>query len=246
MRVLLLATAGFVGLHAIGFAITKRPDEPTFSVTRAVISGAVALVAFVVLVEQWPSWRRAFMMRHPTDDLAFHVSALLAASLAADLVWMLGRFLRWRVPSRPDLLVHHVLGLPAIGYAFSHRVGFGLIAIAATTELLATCSGISALGKVIARPALETVGRRCGCAVLVGWRIPLWLSLAILSAMILRDPIARAGFTVEYAILFATTVLLIALDIYWVAEVVAEERAAARARAEQPPSLILRPNEDIR
>lgn len=246
MGVFLLATAAFVGLHAIGLAITKRSDEPTFSVTRAFISGAVALLGFAALADQWSSRLRAFMARHPTDDLAFQVSALLAASLAADFLWMLWRFLQWRTPSRRDLLVHHALAIPALAYAFSHRVGFGVIAVTATTELLAACSGIVAAGKLSERPALQAVGRRCGLAVLVGWRIPFWLSLAIVSATTLADPVARAGFSVEYAILFATTVLLIALDVYWVAEVRAEQRGAGRALAEQPPALVLRPNEEIR
>jgi len=244
MGVFLLATVGFVGVHAIGLAITKRPDEPTFSVTRAVISAGLVLLGFAALAEQWPNRFRAFMARHPTDDFAFLVSAMLAAALVADFVWMVWRFARWRVPSRRDLLVHHAMAVPALAYAFDHRVGFGLIGVAATTELMAVCSGVVATGRLRGRPELQALGRRCCIAVLIGWRIPVWLFLTIVSIRILANPAARAGFTVEYSILVATTILLCALDVFWVAEMRASLRESERANGK--PALILRANEETR
>jgi len=229
----------------MGMAISRRPDEPTFTVTRGLIAAALALLGFAVLVEDWPNRSRAFMQRHPADDFAFHVAAMLVASLIADLLWMLWRFLRWRTGSRRDLLVHHFLAMPAFAYAFAHRVGFALIAIAATTELLTACSGVINAGTLTARPALQVWGRRGAYAVLVVWRIPFWLALAVVSLRILIDPVARAGFAVEYAILFATTLLLLALDVYWVVELNGEQRDAERGVRESA-ALTFRANEESR
>lgn len=217
MLTFLASTAAFLLLH---LAVRHRSDRAfhvDLKLSRGIASVVLTLVGAVFLAVYLPLWRQAFLAFHEPGSPPQQVVSLLAGHLLADLLWLAyGRLAAGSIPRR-DLIIHHLGGLAACGITIYFGLGYLLIAVAMTTEMMPVATGLGAWGKVVDSPRLQHAALRLGLGALVFWRIPLWIFIFTMVATGRPRAFVDAPPSI-YPIALVVLAGLIALDLYWIAE----------------------------
>jgi hypothetical protein len=208
-------TAFFTLLHVLAIANVEPAYARAFKLSRGVAAAVLTALGVAALVDAVPHWRSAFLYAHEADDWMRLGVLCIYGHLLSDFAWMgVGRW-RFGVKPRPDLVIHHLLGLLGFGAALLLEVGYALALITMITELMPVTTGIHALGKRIAAPALVDGSERARLHVLVWLRLPLWLTLLTLTVtvLLLGTP---GSLLAAYVVAFFGLLGLVSLDVYWI------------------------------
>jgi hypothetical protein len=123
--------------------------------------------------------------------------------------------LRFGIRPRADLIIHHALGLVAIGCALYLHVGYGLALVTMITELLPVTTGLHGLGARLTSNALMNVAERLRLHVLAWLRLPLWGMLLLLVIGVWSNGRA-ADLCLAFVVTTCVLLALLALDLCWI------------------------------
>lgn len=218
MMTWLASTCFFLVLHIlIQPWIRNHPFHVRLKISRGVASLVLSLIGFYTLVCYFPLWKYAFILKHPPGQDLFLDSAvwILMGHFLADFIWLAYGISTEKSKPRADLVIHHVFGLVVCIWALYLEMGYAMIALAMTAELMPVTTGIHAWGQIFSNKTLESFSVKLRLFVLLGWRIPLWLFVFFRLAWELFSGASRAELKNIYPICFFTAAFLIVLDIYW-------------------------------
>lgn len=242
-----VATACFLVLHNL----VERPlarrgvrFHVALKVSRGLASVLLVVLGFATLIGYWPRWRVLFLGAHPDGSIPYHLLLFIAGHFTADLLWLAwGKVARESRP-RMDLILHHLVGLIVCGAALWLELGYLLVAIAMTTELMPVATGLGGWGKVLDSVGVERAAVALSLAALGLWRIPFW---AFLVTMVASGRVAGTLTDLPPSvgpIVLAAASALVLMDFYWTTklwstyrEMTAEHarrRAARRAAVVRP------------
>lgn len=208
-------TAFFTLLHAIAIANVEPVYARAFKLSRGIAAAVLTTLGILALIDAMPHWRSAFLYVHEAGDWMRYGVFCIYGHLLSDFIWMAVGRVRFGIKPRADLVLHHVLGLVGFGAALYLHVGYALALITMITELMPVTTGINALGKRIAVPALVDGAEKARLHVLVWLRLPLWLTLLTLTATVLA--LGNPGALLPaYLVAFGGLAGLVLLDVYWV------------------------------
>jgi len=181
------------------------------------------VLGIAALIDGAEHWHSAFVYTHEKGDWMRLGLLAVYGHLIADLVWMAVGRLRLGVHTRVDLIIHHIVGLTAFGFALYLHVGYAIALLTMVAEVLPVSTGLTALGKRIDSPTLIDAGQRLCLHVLAWIRLPLWALLFFLAIDVLRDGRAGDLYWVFMVVAFAL-IALITLDLCWIRQ--CRQRAA--------------------
>ena len=223
----------FMGLHVWMTRNSGRGFSLDLTFSRSLAAALLVLLGFTALWLWWPLWPQAFLIRESAGAQSGRFVAVLFAHLIADLVWLAyGRLLGEKI--RVDLILHHLLGLAACLAAWGFGIGWTLIAVLMTTEMLPVSTGFLGWARAAADPVAERLAQRIGLGVLVFWRLPFWSFLAV---VLTRLWVQGDGGDVRhiYPIAAVALVLILCMDAFWV-------RSYLRLLAKPPSSATRQPS----
>jgi hypothetical protein len=213
-----LATAFFLLFHLWIERRTRRVGVPfhvALKISRGIASVFLVLVGFSTLFAYWEEWRLLFLEVDPARWVPLRLVLFITGHLVADMIWLAWGL--WGRGSRPrqDLVVHHVVGLAACGAALHYELGYLLVAIAMTTELMPVATGLGGWGKARDDLHLEEWAARLSLAALFLWRIPFWLFILWMTVSG-RVAAALPGLPGPIAyIILAVASALVLMDAFW-------------------------------
>lgn len=217
MSVATAATLFFLLLHAlVAIRTPGLPFHLQLKLSRGLASLILAGIGFYGLWQWWPLWPQAFLFRHAPDSLAWLLIAFVSGHFIADLMLLVWGALRRSSSPRKDLLAHHALGIFACAVVFYFGVGHAFFAIALTTEMMPVTSGIAALAPLLRRPALEYRATQMRLAVLLLWRLPLWVLLTAVLLWRMSEGEPDSLIALGQRIALGSLAVVIVLDSYWV------------------------------
>jgi len=231
------SAAWFLALH---FAVERRSGEPfksAFRLSRGLASIVLSALGFFSLVHFSAHAGTVYVLPSP-DPLALALVALPIGHFVADFILLAYAFLRDRDRPRFDLIVHHGLGLVAAALTLALPIAAPLYLLLFTTEMMPVTTGLSALGTLRGKPSWERLGARLRLAVLLLWRIPLWLWVghSIARNLLYAHPAHQARVIYEFSASFLLVTL--SLDAHWTLQslrALARQRDQTRGRS--PPRI---------
>lgn len=208
-----LALLFFLGLHVLVARYSAHGYGIDLACSRSMAAFLLVVLGFSALWLWWPLWRQAFLIVEPEGASSGRFVAVLAAHLVADHLWLMyGRFRGETV--RTDLVLHHLLGMIGCAAAWYLGVGYTLIAVVLTTEMLPVAAGFLAWARANDDAAGQRLAQALGLTVLVGWRLPCWAFLAVMVSDLWR--VGNGGVPrYIYPIALVAVVILIAMDLLW-------------------------------
>lgn len=243
MVTFLASLAVFVLLHARVEGRGARLEIPfhrSLRLSRGLVSVLLVAIGFSTLAAYFDMWPRAFLAGHVQGSLPGHLVMVICGHFAADLIWLAWGWIAHDSVPRKDLIVHHLIGGAACGAALYWQVGYLLVAIGMTTELMPVATGLGAWGKVKDSLAIERFAVGFSIASLLLWRLPFWFyALVIFGAgwVQARVPDLPPAVT-PIALLVAGS--LVVMDVYWTHQLWAsfrELQAEHRSRKESTPNI---------
>lgn len=232
MLTLVLSALFFLGLYALVAGITaSRTDDFNlrFKLLRGLASVLLTAIGFYALVHWQEFWRQCYMTRHTGDVLAYTLVLFITGHFLADFLLLGYGWVRHREKPRPDLVVHHLLGVFASWVVMHYDIGHALYLLMMTAEMMPVTSGVAALGALLQRPRMEQLGSELRLAALVLWRMPMWFVVGYLCLQSLEHP-AEPILVIGYRFSLAFLVLTFSLDSYWIVQCIkALQRIYARA-----------------
>lgn len=244
MSTFLASTAAFLLLHALVERRSARrgiPFHRALRLSRGIVSVLLVGIGFSTLAVHFDMWPRAFLAGHEPGSLPWHLVMIICGHLASDLVWLAwGRWARESAPRR-DLVVHHLVGTIACGAALYWHIGYLLLAIAMTTELMPVATGLGAWGKVRDSVPIERFAVGFSIASLLLWRLPFWVyALWIFGGGSVGERVPDLPPAVP-PIALAVAASLVVMDVHWTRQLwgsyrdlVAEQRRSRTERTLHP------------
>ena len=219
MELLLLAsvltTLAFLALHWAVARISGRPFRTALKLSRGIAATALVATGIAAAAHWWELRSLAFLAPQP-DPLDAWPTAIFAGHLAADLLWILGGRLLLDSRVARDLVIHHLLGIAACLTAVWLGVGHALVGVVLLSEVLPVTTGLAAWARIRERSGLERGVLRSSLALILLFRIPLWLAIGALLAAALVTGRAEPIHWVVAPIALPGLALVLALDLYWV------------------------------
>lgn len=208
------ATIFFLVAHMATAIGTHQPFHVELKLSRGFAAAILSAIGFFVLIERFSLWPLAFLVPNADDDLLPHFILVLNGHFVADFLWLAyGAAVHGSRP-RIDLIVHHLLGMVVSFASYRIGIGFAMICVGLTSELMPVTTGLQAWAQVLDNRRLEHWATRLRLGVLVGWRLPLWiLVLGIVLHEMSTAP--RAEIEPVYNVAVGTALAIIALDLYW-------------------------------
>lgn len=218
MITFLASTVLFLLLHALVERRGARADiafHYSLRLSRGLVSVLLVGIGFSSLAAYFHMWPRAFLAGHETGSLPWHLVMVICGHLASDLVWLAWGY--WMRDSKPrtDLIVHHLVGAGACGAALYWEIGYLLVAIGMTTELMPVATGLGTWGKVKDSLEIERFAVGFSITALLLWRMPFWIYALVLFGggwVTARVPdVPSAVIPIALAVAGA----LVVMDAYW-------------------------------
>lgn len=211
------AIAFFLILHlGVHFWIPTSPFHVHLKISRGFASLVLSLVGFYTLYLAFPFWRKAFIIQHPPEDVFFHALVYgLMGHFLADFFWLAYGYSAEKSKPRMDLIIHHVFGFLVCAYALYLNVGYQMIGVGMTAEMMPVTTGIHSLGQILKKKSLERFSVYLRLLVLLAWRLPLWI---FVFSVLLREFFTgntRIELQNIYPICFVICLFMIGLDCYW-------------------------------
>lgn len=204
----------FFLLAHVAAATARMPFHVELKLSRGFAALILSAIGFFVLIGWFPLWRKIFLVPNEGQDLLLQFILVLNGHFVADFLWLAYGAVAHGSRPRMDLIVHHLLGMVVSYAGYRIGIGFAMICVGLTSELMPVTTGLHALGLTRGDGRLESLATRLRFGVLVGWRLPMWIFVL---AMVLREmwTAPRAEIESVYPVAVATALALIALDVYW-------------------------------
>lgn len=209
--------ASFCFCLAVHFALergARLPFATAFKIGRGVASVGMTAIGFYALVRYIALLPRCYVAHQGDDATARALTLVIMGHFVADFV-LVGWGQLQRVRPRPDLVIHHALGLFAASMVLRLEAGHALYLGLFTTEMMPVTTAVGALGLAIGRPSWERAAQGLRLAVLLAWRIPLWFVIAYLVWKNLDAGPADAVLRAVYHFSSAFLVITLSLDAFW-------------------------------
>ncbi len=212
------ATVGFLALHVIFFPRVEASWSRAFQLSRGLAAGLLTVLGSLAFVDSFSRWREAFLWRHGEEDWLRSALLVVCGHLLADLFWMVWSRYFHGMQLRPDLLLHHLLGLAAYGVSIFLEVGHALAMVAMMTEMMPVTTGLHAWARRRGNDLLKSRLERARLRLLAWFRMPFWGSCFLLllfapnAGLRAEDPLLRVAAGVALVCLL----VLLALDAHWV------------------------------
>lgn len=212
--ILVTSTAGFLVLHTIVEPLTRAPFEVAFRLTRGVASVLLTFIGFFMLFYAYSLWPEAWVIQQRDGVAAACITFALGHFVADFFLLAWGRL--WHgEPARLDLIAHHALGMVGGSLALYLRVAQELFVLMYTAELMPVTTAMSAIGALRANKALERLGAQLRLVTLLGWRMPMWAVIGVLTVYnLLSGPDPLRATALWLTLLFLS--VLITLDVTWI------------------------------
>ncbi len=211
------STLFFLLLHAAVAAGTRgQPFHVQLKLSRGLATVILTAIGFYALWQWWDLWPQAFLRRHAPGTEPYLLITFVTGHFIADVGLMLWGWLRRESMPRMDLIAHHALGVGVCIVVFYYGVGHLLFAVALTSELMPVTSGVAAFAPLLKRPALELLDSKLRLAVLLLWRLPLWLVMIIIVVCNMLQGQSDSLIVLAQRITLAAMAIIIVLDSYWV------------------------------
>ncbi len=143
--------------------------------SRGLASVLLVTIGFSTLAAYFEMWPRAFLTDHDFGSPPWYLVMIICGHFVSDLLWLAWGWIACSSVPRLDLIVHHVVGLGAATAALYWQLGYLLLAIAMTTELMPVATGLGAWGKVRSSLPIERFAVGFSIAALLLWRLPFWI-----------------------------------------------------------------------
>ncbi len=216
MMVALFSALFFLALHAVIGWRTRQPFLTIFKLGRGIASLILSAIGFYAIGHWWELAPAGFMGKHWLDMPAGVLVLFILGHFIADFILLAWGWWREGARPRPDLVIHHALGLFAIWVIVHYSIGHALFLVLFTTEMMPVTSGLAGWAALKNNLALERRAQQLRLAVLVLWRLPLWLvigGLMITNLFFLTpDPLLAVGYRFSLAFL----VITLSLDSFWI------------------------------
>ncbi len=216
---MLLAAASaifFLLLHAAIQRQTRETFLVAFKLGRGIASIILSSIGFYALFHWWGLASAGFMGRHAGDIPAHLLVQFIFGHFIADFILLAWGWWRERAKPRPDLVIHHGLGLFAIAVVNHYTIGHALFLVLFTTEMMPVTSGLAGWAALKKNLQLERQAQKLRLAVLMLWRVPLWFVIGALMIynllMLTPDPLLAVGYSFSLAFLVVT----LSLDSFWI------------------------------
>ena len=212
------ATVGFLGLHVVFLARWASSWSRAFQLSRGVAAGLLTFLGCLAFADSLPRWQEAFLWREEGQTWLRPALLVVCGHLWADLIWMAWSRRRHGVALRPDLLIHHFLGLTAYGLALFLGLGHAIAMVAMMTEIMPVTTGLHAWARNCGKEKLQLRLARARLRLLAWFRMPFWASLLLLllfapeGGIHSEDPLLRVVGVLGLVCLLS----LLGLDRYWV------------------------------
>ncbi|MBC8368624.1 MAG: hypothetical protein H8E25_01370 [Planctomycetes bacterium] len=219
--------AFFMLLHVVFLNLPKANYTRAMKLSRGVAAVILSVVGFYGLFADLGQWRSAFIFHHTAGDALeskLHFCMLICMGhFVADLLWLVLGKMRYGVALRRDLIIHHVIGIIAFGYALHHEIAYVACLITMASEVMPVTTGIGAYGQRVQNMDIVRSANRWRLKLLVWWRVPLWATMAILSVRTLIFGAYPQDLFVAYILSTCGFVGLLLLDRFWIKQCIAAE-----------------------
>jgi hypothetical protein len=211
---LVLAALFFLALHSTVEKVTGEPFSSAFRLGRGLASLLLTTLGFYALFAYRAAWSTAYVLSAP-DAWATQLTMIPMGHFLADFILMgYGLIVAGSKP-RKDLCVHHLLGLVAGAATLRYPIAAPQYLLLFTAEMMPVTTGVTAYGAYRGAPWLERLGARLRLAVLVGWRIPLWLWVAAQIGWVVSVGHPSEDQKTIYTVGAAFLVVTLSLDTFW-------------------------------
>jgi hypothetical protein len=216
----------FLTVHILVYRSVKVYPR-AFQISRGVAAVVLTGVGVIALLYAKGAWNTAFLYAHSIEDPLLFLMTIVMGHFLSDFLWMAWGKQALAISPRPDLLIHHGIGMISYGIAFCLLFGGALALIVMMSELMPVVSGLTGWAKFKGNRSLEILCAKWRIRLLVWWRGPLWL---VLIALLIRTKMI-GGFPEPYSILFWLILplffFLLGLDEFWIRRCLEAERRQA-------------------
>lgn len=216
MTVALFSVLFFLVLHAAVAWRARQPFAATFKLARGIASVMLAAIGFYALFHWSELARAGYMGRHDADTQADVLMHFIFGHFIADFILLGWGWWREGARPRPDLVIHHGLGLLAVWVMKHYLIGHALFLVLFTTEMMPVTSGLAAWAALKRNAALERRAQQLRLAVLTLWRLPLWFVIGALMIYNLFVLTAEPLLAVGYRFSLGFLVITLSLDSFWI------------------------------
>jgi hypothetical protein len=223
----LLFVAFFIVLHVGFLRLPKSNFSRAMKLSRGVAAVILSVVGFYGLFADLSQWQSAFIFHHDQGSILernLHFCMLVCMGhFVADLLWLAWGNVRYGTAPRNDLIIHHLLGVVAFGYALQNELAYVACLITMVSEVMPVTTGIAAYGQRVQNMSIVRFANRWRLRLLVWWRVPLWSAMAVLSIRALIIGGYPQDLFVPYVLSTCGFSGLLLLDRFWIKKCLAEE-----------------------
>jgi hypothetical protein len=217
MMLALATAAAVLAIHAGVAARTGLGFADAFKLSRGLASLGLAALGFFALLRWSPAWWATAWVTSSPDPLAVTLVQIPVGHFLGDFALMAwGRAREGSAARlRPDLVAHHGLGLFAAGTVIAWPIAAPLYLVLFTTELMPVTTALAGLATLRKSRGLTRAAVRGRVLVLLGWRLPLWLWLAVRFFGLWADGAFVGDRRAVYGFSSVFLVIMLGLDALW-------------------------------
>ncbi|MBC8370055.1 MAG: hypothetical protein H8E25_08645 [Planctomycetes bacterium] len=223
----LLFVAFFIALHIVFLNMPNANFNRAMKLSRGMAAAILSVIGFYGLFSDLGQWQSAFIYHHGDGSILernLHFCMLVCMGhFLADLLWLIWGKVRYRISPRADLIIHHLIGIVAFGYALHNELAYVACLITMASEVMPVTTGIGAYGQRVQNMAIVKFANRWRLKLLVWWRVPLWAAMAILSVRVLINGSYPDDLFIAYIISTCGFSGLLLLDRFWIKKCLAAE-----------------------
>ena len=193
----------------------QAPFHLRLKLSRGLASVALVGVGFYAFFGWLDLWPRAFLAAHGKDSMLYSLIWVFISHFIADFIWLAWGYWKENSAPRQDLVLHHVLGLLAAGLTLYYEAGYAIVMISLTTEMMPVTTGLGAWAELREDAELERLAKRLRLAVLLLWRMPLWLfELVVIVWNLTSQELGDLRIVFYFGL--AMAVSFVVLDSWWI------------------------------
>lgn len=215
MMIFLAAFTFFMLVHIGIGRWSRRAFHVDLKLSRGIAALLLSIMGMWGLATYFEMWRFGFLIPNDSESLLLPCVLIVNGHMLADFVWLAIGARYFNSKPRMDLIIHHILVVVASLCAYWLDIGYLVIVVGMSTELMPVTTGLGSLGRVLNSERLEIASMRLRLVVLWLWRLPVWaVILTALGGEVLNDAM-RPGIGLAYPIGIAAASFLVVMDLFW-------------------------------
>lgn len=215
MTIFLGSFAFFMLLHIVIGRWSKRAFHVDLKLSRGIAAFLLSIMGFWGLANYFDAWRYGFLIPNDPDTLLLACVLVVNGHMFADFAWLAIGAKYFNSKPRMDLIIHHILVVVGSLCCVWLGVGYLVVVVGMSTELMPVTTGLGSLGRVLDKESLEIASMRLRLFVLWIWRLPVWfLILGALGWEVVTGN-TREALGIAYPIGIVACIGLIFMDVFW-------------------------------